>query len=62
MKICNSRKDGEIASNASTEQQPTLMSWFHPSRQQSTMQLLTPTHSQWGGEEERKKSKTHGLR
>ena len=38
------------------------MSWFNPSQQPSTMQPLPPSPSQWGEEEERKKSKTHGLR
>ena len=41
----------------------TELSWFNPSQQLSTMQLLPPPTSQWDGEEDQgKKSKTHGLR
>ena len=40
---------------------PSPVSWFNTSQQLSTMQLLPPPPSQWGGEEG-KKSKTHRLR
>ena len=42
---------------------PSLLLWFNPSQQLSTMQPLPPPRSQWGGEDnQEKKSKTPALR